>query len=132
MKMFKENNMVKIDTSPVHLFENAEEAWMWFCFCESLPKSFKRSGKTATWPCETSDIAIVVKRLLQQKILTQEHLKILSLYGLKQIPPYEKDGDPKRHCQLWKQALQRILKPLKMKGIVDSAGTVFKFCGDVK
>ena len=71
-------------------------------------------------------------RLIQQKILGKEHLKILNLYGLKQLPPYEKSGDPKQHCQLWKQALERILEPLKIKGIVDSAGTVFKFYGEKK
>ena len=132
MKMIKENNMIKTDTRPIRLFDNAEDAWMWFCFCESIPKSFKHDKKEMEWPCETSDIAIVVRRLLQQKILTQEHLKILSIYGLKQLPPYEKDGDPKQHCQLWRQALQRIFEPLKMKGIIDAAGTVFKFCGAVK
>ena len=130
--MFKENNVIKTDARPVRLFENAEEAWMWFCFCESMPKSFNHDKNQVAWPCETSDIAIVVKRLIQQKILTQDHLKVLTLYGLKQMPPYEKDGDSKRHCQLWKQALQRILKPLKMKGIVDSTGTVFKFYEEMK
>ena len=130
--MNKENNIIITDNRPVRLFDNAEDAWMWFCFCETTPKSFKRDKSNVAWPCETSDIAIVVKRLLQQKILTAAHLKILELYGLKQIPPYEKDGDPKQHCQLWRQALQRILEPLKLKGIVDMAGTVFKFCGAMK
>ena len=130
--MFKNYNSIQSDNRPIRFFDNAEDAWMWFCFCEALPKSHNRDKNDACWPCETSDIAIVVKRLAQQKILGQEHLKILSLYGLKQIPPYEKGGDPKKHCQLWKQALERILEPLKIKGIVDSSGTVFKFYGETK
>ena len=130
--MIKKNNVVISDACPIRLFDTAEEAWMWFCFCEMTPKSFKRSKNNSTRPCETSDIAIVVKRLFQQKILTQAHLKVLNLYGEKQTPPFEQMGDPKQHCQLWKQALQRVLKPLKMKGIVDAAGTVFKFYGELK
>ena len=130
--MVKENNMVILDNRPIRLFDTAEEAWMWFCFCEMTPKSFKRSKDNTTRPCETSDIAIVVKRLFQQKILTPAHLKILNLYGEKQTPPFEQTGDPKQHCQLWKQALQRVLKPLKMKGIVNATGTVFKFYGDIR
>lgn len=130
--MKKEKNMLKSDAQAARFFDNAEEAWMWFCFCESMPKSSRHDKNSLPWPFETSDIAIVVKRLLQQKILTSKHLKILELYGIKQIPPYEKDGDPKQHCQLWKQALQLILKPLKMKGIVGENGTIFKFCGDMK
>ena len=123
--MFKSNNFMKIDNRPIRFFDNAQEVWLWFCFCEMTPKSGSKSDCKTTRPCETSDVAIIVKRLVRDKILTQEHLKVLSLYGLKQMPPYEKCGDPIQHCALWKQALQRILEPLKVKGIVCTNGTAF-------
>ena len=119
--MIKKNKSVFIDDRPIRFFESAEEVWFWFCFCESMPKSKTDGVNYMMRPCETSDIAIIVKRLILKKELSQEHLKILSLYGLKQISPSEKYGEPIRHCILWKEAIERLSRVFLLKGIIAPA-----------
>ena len=116
--MIKQNNTAVLDNRPIRFFENAQEVWFWFCFCESIPKGYNENTNYAVRPCETSDIAIIIKRLIIEKKLSQEHLKVLSLYGLKQIEPSEKYGEPAHHCFLWKQALERLSKVFLSKGII--------------
>ena len=118
-----ENYISILDERPVDLFENAEDVWFWFCFCESMPKSSCKGDGLMVRPCETSDIAIIVKRLVQNKKLTQAHLKILSIYGLKQMIPYEKCGDPVSHCFLWKQAISVMSKVFEEKGLIRKIST---------
>ena len=117
----------ELDNRPERFFETAQEAWMWFCYCESNPKIPKDNSTGFGYPCEPSDIAIVVKKLFLGKQLTKQHIRILEKYGLKQLPPHEKSGDPIWVCQMWKQALEKILKPLRIKGIVGLCGRAFAF-----
>ena len=116
-----------LDNRPERFFETAQEAWLWFCFRESTPKPKGESHRDWSYSCEPSDVAIVVKQLLLQKKLTQTHIKILSKYGLKQEPPHENSGDSKGICFLWKQALEKMLEPFKLKGIVGLCGKAFSF-----
>ena len=116
--MIREKSCVFFTEKPIQYFENAEEVWFWFCLCETTPKGHSGSMKRTMRPCETSDVAIIIKRLVLDKTLTQEHLKVLSMYGLKQFSPSEKCGDPLRHCFLWKQAFERLSNVFKIKGIV--------------
>lgn len=100
-------------------FENAEEAWFWCCFCEQLEKGQRHSGDSKmARPCEASDIFIAVKRLLKEGILRPSHIKILSKYGLSQVPPHPHFGDSLKICELWKEALNFLGILLKKKGIV--------------
>ena len=116
-----------LDNRPEHFFETAQEALLWFCFCESTPKVRMQNHSDWSYCCEPSDVAIVVKKLLLQKKLTRTHIKILSKYGLKQMPPHENSGDSKGICFLWKQALEKLLEPFKLKGIVKFCGKAFAF-----
>ena len=100
-------------------FENAEEAWFWCCLCEQLQKGSRhRADSNVVRPCEKSDIVIAVKRLLQTGVLRPSHIKILSKYGLSQVPPHPHFGDSLKICSLWKEALDFLDVLLKKKGIV--------------
>ena len=100
-------------------FENSEEAWLWCCLCESLGNQRAKgsSGRIAR-PCESSDIILSVKKLVQAGQLNQNHLKVLSKYGLLQIPPHENFGQPPRECSLWREGLKLLENILRLKGIV--------------
>ncbi len=123
--MITQKNNTYIDNRPIRFFDTAQEAWMWFCFCETMPSHHAARQREWTRPCETSDIAIAVKRLVREKKISQSHLKVLSQYGLKQLPPDERCGDSKTVCDLWKQALYRLFEVLKLKGIVGASSTAF-------
>ena len=122
--MIKEKSKVFLEQKPIHYFESAEEVWFWFCLCESTPRGRTPNYSGTMRPCETSDVAIIVKRLLLNKKLSQSHLKILSLYGLKQISPSEKYGDPVKHCFLWKQALEHLSDVFNSKGLIRKMSSV--------
>ena len=100
-------------------FDNAEEAWFWCCLCDQLEKGSRhRTTSSVARPCETSDIIIAVKKLLQEGTLRPSHVKILSKYGYSQVPPHPHFGDSRRICDLWKEALDFLGLLLKKKGIV--------------
>ena len=104
------------ETTP---FDSAEEAWFWCCLCEQLDRG-RRHGPNSSIirPCETSDIIIAVKRLVQDGKLKPCHVKILSKYGMSQVPPHPHFGDSLKICELWKEALDFLGTLLKKKGII--------------
>ena len=109
----------RADYRETTLFESAEEAWFWFCFCESLGSERGRgSSSSIVRPCETSDISLVVKRLVREKRLGQIHLRVMSRYGLKQMPPHVNSGDSLASCRLWCEAMEVLTEVLFKKGIL--------------
>ena len=109
------------DYRPCRPFETAEHAWFWCCFCESKKESKEhRAGKDWGAPCETSDILIVLKRLVHAGKITQQHLKTLSKFGLLQAPPHPLFGASLYECRLWKEAMDAFFEPLLSKGIIES------------
>lgn len=106
------------DTTP---FDSSEEAWFWCCLCESLGHIRAHGGdRKISRPCESSDIIIAVKRLVQSGKITAEQAKILLKYGKEQTPPHPHFGDSLRVCSLWREALNFLGGILKQKGIVAS------------
>ncbi len=100
-------------------FLTAEEAWMWCCWCE-MHKDGDSSGKPSRLarPCESSDILIVLKRLVATGRLKQYHVRVLSKYGLEQAPPHIAFGATFDECRLWREALFVMEPVLIQKGIV--------------
>lgn len=118
MKKIYSNTYLIEDTTP---FDTSEEAWFWCCLCESLGHIKTRGyGRKISRPCESSDIIIAVKRLVQSGKITPEQARILSKYGMEQTPPHPHFGDSLRVCFLWREALKFLGNILKQKGIVVS------------
>ena len=100
-------------------FDSAEEAWFWYCRCEQMNTNRPLYSKTTVArPCETSDIFLTLKRLLQKGILRSSHVKVLSKYGYAQVPPHPHFGDSSKICALWEEGLKFLGFSLKKKGIV--------------
>lgn len=126
--MVKKQGIFRADYRTDKPFESAEEAWFWFCYCESSDKG-KDPKSRNDWsrPCETSDIAIIVKRLVSSRKIGQNHLKVLTKFGLSQMPPHAAFGDSLMQCRLWEEALAVLQKALEEKGIVEQAA-VGRYC----
>ena len=107
-----------LDNRPVQPFESAEEVWLWCCYCESEEKGAHLSGGLTARPCETSDIAIILKRLVTEKKISQNHLRILSRFGLAQLPPHPQSGNSLEECRLWQEALNFFEPVFRLKGII--------------
>ena len=107
------------DTRKTTPFESSEEAWFWYCLCESLKNERTHNYEAKiVRPCESSDIAIAVKRLLKEGTIQPIHLKVLTKYGFEQVPPHPHFGDSLKICNLWKEALTFLESLLRKKGIV--------------
>lgn len=114
------NLYVQADYRPEKPFKSAEEVWFWCCLCEGVKGYVNNNdGSGLGRPCETTDIFIILKRLVREKKISQQHLHILSKYGLEQAPPHPLFGANLYECRLWKEALEELEKPLRDKHIVE-------------
>lgn len=105
-----------------NLFDDAETAWFWCIRISDAIHSGARTAQhitpsawgSATRPCEAVDIQKVVLRMAQQKILTDRHIHVLSLYGKRRMRPAA--NSPAR--LYWQQAMNHLTPVLQRKGIV--------------
>ena len=116
--MLNKNYQKRADNRPVRPFANAEEVWLWFCYRESVGTVRHSRASSVSRPCETSDVAIILKRLVAQKKLFQKHLQVLSRFGLAQLPPHPQSGNTAEECRLWREALALFDPIFRTKGIV--------------
>ncbi len=102
-------------------FDDAEAAWFWCVRISDAIHSGARAGRyintawgSAQRPCEAVDIQNVVLRLSHQKILTDRHVRVLSLYGKRNLRPAANTGAR----VYWQQAMNHMTPVLQRKGIV--------------
>ena len=90
-----------INNKPTTPFSSTEEAWFWYCLCEQLKndRPAHSSGQIIR-PCESSDIFLAVKKLIQAGVLHPKHIKVLSKYGFEQVPPHPHFGDSLKICDI--------------------------------
>jgi len=103
------------------LFDNAEEAWLWFILAQEARNEgarFTAGAGLTVRPCEPSDILQCVDRLYRNRRLVMDHLLVLRHYGKRQVPPDPRRVKEVRAFSLWKEALERIEPVLVRKGIV--------------
>ena len=100
-------------------FETTEKAWFWYCLCRQLgfERGHRQDSRTAR-PCETSDIFISLKRLLNRGVLRPAHVLVLQKYGERQEAPHVNFGASNRVCRLWQDAIDALDLLLRQKGIV--------------
>ncbi|MBL6946257.1 MAG: hypothetical protein ISR47_06450 [Rhodospirillales bacterium] len=107
--------------TPTVQFSDAEEAWFWFCRCQQLRAMGVRldggPGNTAR-PCEPDDIYRAVKSLAKGRRIGPEHLKVLSRFGLKDIPPDARCREESHAALLWDESLDRLTTALRRKAII--------------
>ena len=102
-------------------FASATDAWFWYIRCERLRRDGAKLGggmATEQRPCEPDDINRAITSLYRKKIIGQEHLKVLAIYGWNDCAPDPRLPDEERAAFLWDDALDRLTTELKVKGIV--------------
>lgn len=103
-------------------FANAEEAWFWFVRCQLARcegARFIGASNNIKRPCEPDDLYRAVMGLLRQRRIGVEHLRVLSLFGLRESPPDPRCREEERSARLWDVALDHLTTVLKRKGIVE-------------
>lgn len=102
-------------------FGSAQEAWFW----TMAALMARRDGARYTAgigpvqrPCEPDDVVKCLDRLYRQRRIDLEHARILRVWGERQCPPSPGHTGQRYDWRLWREALERLEWPLRVKGIV--------------
>ncbi|QXM23627.1 hypothetical protein KO353_09900 [Elioraea tepida] len=112
---------VLTDISDVVPFASAEEAWFWTMAGLSARAAGARivAGLgVKPRPCEPDDVVRCLDRLYRQRRIDLVHVRILKMYGERQVPPDPRHPADRSAWRLWREALDRLDWPLRLKGIV--------------
>jgi hypothetical protein len=104
-------------------FRNAEEAWFWFiCSVEAREAGAtpSKSKGNVPRPCEPVDIYRVLERLYRNRRLRFEHMKVLSHFGRRRMPPEARRPHEAKSHQLWREAMKELDASLQRRGVVRS------------
>jgi len=109
-------------TNPsVRPFRSAEEAWIW----TMAALRARRDGARYTAnrgvggrPCEPDDVVRCLDALYRRRRIDLMHARILRVWGERQMPPNPAYATERYDFRLWREALERLEWPLRVKGIV--------------
>ena len=102
-------------------FRDAEEAWFWTMAALMARREGARytanRGRVVR-PCEPDDVVKCLDGLYRQRRIDLVHARILRRWGERQASP--SPALPAERCdwRLWREALERLEWPLRVKGIV--------------
>ena len=102
-------------------FRNAEEAWLWTMAALTARREGARysanQGKVAR-PCEPDDVVKCLDGLYRRRRIELLHARILRIWGERQASPNLAFPRERSDFRLWREALDRLEWPLRVKGIV--------------
>jgi hypothetical protein len=102
-------------------FRGAEEAWLWTMAGLIARRDGARivagAGQVAR-PCEPDDVVKCLDRLYRQRRIDLTHARILRIWGERGQAPDPRYPSEKADWRLWREAMDRLEWPLRVKGIV--------------
>jgi hypothetical protein len=102
-------------------FSSAEEAWLWTMACLTARRQGARFGANrglVIRPCEPDDVVKCLDKLYRQRRIDLLHARILRIWGERQMAPDPSYASEKSDWRIWREALDRLEWPLRLKGIV--------------
>ena len=102
-------------------FRNAEEAWLWTMGCLMARRQGARFGAnrgSVSRPCEPDDVVKCLDALYRQRRIDLLHARILRIWGERQMAPSPNHASEKADWHIWREAMERLEWPLRVKGIV--------------
>ncbi len=102
-------------------FASAEEAWLWTMSCLIARRQGARFGANrgmVSRPCEPDDVVKCLDALYRQRRIDLLHARILRIWGERQAAPDPTYAAEKSDWRIWREALDRLEWPLRVKGIV--------------
>jgi hypothetical protein len=102
-------------------FRNSEEAWFWTMRALTARREGARvtanQGRMAR-PCEPDDVVKCLDTLYRRRRIDLVHVRILRIWGEREMAPNPKYPSERCDARLWREALDRLEWPLRVKGIV--------------
>ncbi len=102
-------------------FPSAEEAWLWTMACLMARRQGARFGANKGMvrrPCEPDDVVKCLDTLYRQRRIDLLHGRILRIWGERQAVPNPAYASEKSDWRIWREAMERLEWPLRVKGIV--------------
>jgi hypothetical protein len=100
-------------------FRSAEQAWFWtMAALVARRDGSHSSGARTPRPCDPDDVVKCLDRLYRRRRIDLMHARILRNWGERGLAP--NPAFPLERCdwRLWREALDRLQWPLRVKGIV--------------
>jgi hypothetical protein len=105
----------------VQPFRSAEEAWIWTMAALVARRDGARytanKGKIGR-PCDPDDVIKSLDALYRQRRIDLLHARILRIWGERGSAPDATHAMERADWKVWKEALDRLEWPLRVKGIV--------------
>lgn len=102
-------------------FRSAEEAWLWTFAALSARRDGARYvanlGRVRR-PCEPDDVVKCLDTLYRQRRIDLVHARILRIWGERGQAPNPAFAGERSDWRLWREAMERLEWPLRVKGIV--------------
>jgi len=102
-------------------FRSAEEAWFWTMAALIARRDGARisAGKgDKLRPCEPDDVIRCLDRLYRQRRIDLIHARVLRIWGERGAAPDPRYPAERADAAQWREAMNRLEWPLRVKGIV--------------
>jgi len=101
-------------------FRNAEEAWFWaFASIAARHQGTRsRSANPRPRPCDPDDVIKCLDGLYRRRRIDLVHARILRIWGERGTPPNPTYASERSDWRVWREAMDRLEWPLRVKGIV--------------
>ncbi len=102
-------------------FRNVEEAWLWTMAALVARREGARynpSHGRVVRPCEPDDVIRCLDTLYRRRRIDLVHARILRIWGERQMVPNPAFASERCDWRLWREAMDRLEWPLRVKGIV--------------
>ena len=102
-------------------FRSAEEAWFWTMSALIARRDGARisAGKgEKVRPCEPDDVIKCLDRLYRQRRIDLIHARVMRVWGERGAAPDPRYPAERADAAQWREAMNRLEWPLRVKGIV--------------
>jgi hypothetical protein len=107
---------------PTEPFRGVEDAWFWTMAALMARRDgarFTATNGLVARPCEPDDVVKCLDMLYRRRRIGLAHARIMRIWGERQTAPNPAYAGERCDCRLWREALDRLEWPLRIKGIVD-------------
>jgi hypothetical protein len=110
---------LQVRTEP---FRSAEEVWFWTMAALMARRDGARytaNNSLVARPCEPDDVVKCLDTLFRRRRIDLVHARIMRIWGERQTAPDPSYAGECCDWRLWREALDRLEWPLRIKGIVE-------------
>ena len=99
-------------------FPTAEAAWFWCMRALAARRDGVPSPAHADRPCAPDSIVLALDQLYRRRRIDRVHSRILRIWGERGVAPDPHFPADRADARLWREALDRLELPLRVRGIV--------------